>query len=155
MQLYFIRHGQSENNLLWAQSASYEGRSEDPDLTRVGRKQAEALAEFLRAADGDTAAMATGLDTQNTRGFGLTHLYCSLMVRAVQTGEVVARAPDLPLVGWLDIHETGGIHHRDSETGELTGRPGRSRSFFETNHPDLLADEPHRLTRDGAQGTAQ
>lgn len=138
MQLYFIRHGQSENNRLWAETGSLEARNEDPVLTPVGRRQAAALANFLRGADQGEPARDLSWDAQNIQGFDLTHLYCSLMVRAVETGQAVARALDLPLVGWPEIHETGGIHIHDAETGERVGRPGHGRSFFEKNHPELL-----------------
>lgn len=137
MQLYFIRHAQSENNLLWAQTGSTEWRSEDPDITPVGRRQAEALAKFLRGPDHGEETLMVDHDPQNVHGVGLTHLYCSLMVRAVETGRVVAHALDLSLVGWLDIHEVGGIHRRDPETGENVGLPGHGRGFFETHYPDL------------------
>lgn len=138
MQLYFIRHAQSENNLLWAETGSVDGRSEDPHLTPVGRQQAEALAQFLRGPDHGEETPSVDFDLQNVHGFRLTHLYCSLMVRAVETGRVVARALDLPLVGWREIHETGGIHHRDPETDEHVGLPGHGRSFFEAEYPELV-----------------
>ena len=48
MQLYFIRHGQSENNARWMSTGSHRWRSEDPGLTEVGQQQAEILAQFLR-----------------------------------------------------------------------------------------------------------
>jgi hypothetical protein len=49
-------------------------------------------------------------------GFHITHVYCSLMERAVATGHRVAEALDLPLLGWIDIHETGGMFLYDEET---------------------------------------
>lgn len=147
MQLYFIRHAQSENNLLWAQTGSHEGRNQDPDITPVGRQQARTLAEFLRGPDGVQQALKVDHDPQNVHGFGLTHLYCSLMIRAVETGQVVARALDLPLVSWPDIHEVGGIHIRDPQTGEHVGLPGHGRSFFETEYPDLVL--PDSITEAG------
>ncbi len=147
MQLYFIRHAQSENNLLWAQTGSHEGRNEDPNLTPLGRLQAEALAQHLRGPDHGATTLAAGYDAQNIYGFGLTHLYCSLMVRAVQTGQIVARALGLPLVGWPEIHEAGGIHLQDPQTGELAGLPGHGRSFFQTHYPELVL--PDSVTEAG------
>jgi 2,3-bisphosphoglycerate-dependent phosphoglycerate mutase len=147
MQLYFIRHAQSQNNLLWALTGSHEGRNEDPDLTPLGQEQAEALAQYLRWPGHGQAAFGVDYNPQNVCGFDLTHLYCSLMVRAVQTGQAVARALDLPLVGWHDLHETGGIHLRDLETGELAGRPGHGRSFFEQHYPQLML--PDSVTEAG------
>jgi 2,3-bisphosphoglycerate-dependent phosphoglycerate mutase len=146
MHFYFVRHGQSENNRLWMQTGSYQGRSPDPDLTEMGRQQALKLAEFLgrppvRVTDQALRSQATGgaeHDPQNVGGFSLTHLYCSLMVRAVATGVVVARALNLPLVAWVDAHEVGGIDRIDEESGERIGLPGKNRTFFKAHYPDLV-----------------
>ena len=136
MQLYFIRHGQSENNALWKRTASRKGRSEDPELTEVGRQQSEFLAQFLRRTDSIVAV--NGRDTQNITGFGITCLYSSLMVRAVATGTIIAKALDLPLVAWEDLHERGGIYLEDEQTGERIGQPGKDRAYFEAHYPDFV-----------------
>jgi 2,3-bisphosphoglycerate-dependent phosphoglycerate mutase len=136
MQFYFIRHAQSENNLLWERTGSSKGRSEDPGLTTVGRQQAHLLAEYLRGPDPPPAAR--GRDPQKVAGFGLTHLYTSLMVRSVATGAIVAPALGVPLVAWVDAHESGGIYQRDEQTDERIGQPGRNRAYFEAHYPDLL-----------------
>ena len=47
MQLYFIRHGQSENNALWDRAGPREERCPDPELTDLGHEQARRLARFL------------------------------------------------------------------------------------------------------------
>jgi 2,3-bisphosphoglycerate-dependent phosphoglycerate mutase len=138
MQLYFIRHGQSENNRLWALTGTFEERTEDPELTEVGMQQAQYLANFL----GRPGIKAnTPYDVQNVSGFNLTHLYCSLMVRAVATGSVIAEALGLPLVAWADIHEVGGINRMDKELGERRGLPGPNRAFFEKKYPDLVVPD--------------
>jgi 2,3-bisphosphoglycerate-dependent phosphoglycerate mutase len=136
MQLYFIRHGQSENNLLWQRTGSSAGRSQDPELTEVGRQQTEILARFLSQTGSDVATQH--FDPQNVAGFGITHLYSSLMVRAVATGTAIARALDLPLVAWEQVHEAGGIYHKDVQTGERIGQPGYNRAYFETHYPHLV-----------------
>jgi 2,3-bisphosphoglycerate-dependent phosphoglycerate mutase len=128
MQLYFIRHGQSENNALWRRTGSRQGRSEDPELTEVGRQQSEFVAQFLGRAD--SVAAVNGRDTQNITGFGITQLYSSLMVRAVATGTIIAKALDLPLVAWEDLHERGGIYLDDEQTGERIGQAGPNRAYF-------------------------
>jgi len=135
MQLYFIRHGQSENNALWLNTGSHIGRCEDPGLTAVGQQQADILAQFLRRAD---STLQPPFDIQNVAGFGITHLYSSLMVRAVATGTVLASALDLPLAAWEDLHECGGIYLKDEEIDEPIGLPGRNRAYFETHYPDLV-----------------
>ena len=136
MQLYFIRHAQSQNNALWNSRGDYSDRMEDPTLTEIGKRQAVFLADFL-AQENPTSAN-TPRDMQNTTGFGLTHLYTSLMVRAVETSVVVARALDLPLVAWVDLHEGGGVYRNNQETGERIGLPGNGRSYFETHFPELI-----------------
>jgi 2,3-bisphosphoglycerate-dependent phosphoglycerate mutase len=136
MQFYFIRHGQSENNLLWKRTGSYEGRSADPELSAVGQQQAQILAQYLRGAD--PPPVPPRLDPQNVAGFGLTHLYTSLMVRAVTTGTIVSRVLGLPLVAWVDAHERGGIYLKDEQTDERIGRPGHNRAYFEHHFPDLV-----------------
>jgi len=141
MQFYFIRHGQSENNALWMSTNSHEGRNEDPGLTEVGRRQAEFLAQFL------SQPASASSDLQNVAGFGITHLYTSLMVRAVATGTIIANALDLPLVAWEDLHEWGGIYLRDEQTDERTGLPGRNRAYFEQHFPDLAL--PDSLGEEG------
>jgi len=139
MQLYFIRHGQSENNLLWDQTGSDAGRSSDPELTDVGRQQAAHLAAFLAAsglAGGNSVAVI-----HNLAGFHLTHLYCSPMLRAIETALPVAGALGLPLVVWEDLHETGGVFYTDVETQEQLGLPGTTRAGFAARFPELLLPE--------------
>jgi len=136
MQFYFIRHGQSENNALWKRTGSSKGRSVDPELTEIGRQQSEILARFLRRSDPDL--VVNGRDSQNVAGFGITHLYSSLMIRAVATGAAIARALDLPLVAWGDVHERGGIYLKDEGTDERIGQSGHHRAYFEAHYPDLV-----------------
>lgn len=141
MQFYFLRHAQSENNLLWAQTGSHSGRSEDPELTAVGWQQAEKLAQFLCRPGGAGSEPESSYDIQNVHGFAITHLYSSLMLRSVATGLVVAQAVDLPLVAWEDLHEVGGIHMFDESTGDHVGLPGKNRAYFEARYPGLVLPE--------------
>ncbi len=126
MQLYLIRHGQSQNNLGWAQQGEQYSRFDDPELTEIGVRQAECLACFL------------GGPSPAGNRLGLTHLYTSLMVRAVSTAVPIAAAVGLPLYAWADWHESGGIFRDDPETGEPQGLPGPGRSFFEQRYPTLI-----------------
>lgn len=125
MHLYFIRHGQSTNNALWDRTGATAGRSEDPELTDVGRAQADLLARFLASTRDE---------------FRLTHLYTSLMVRSIETALAAGNALGLPATAWEDIHETGGIF-RETEEGELLGLPGKSRRDFEAAYPTLNLPE--------------
>jgi len=147
MQLYFIRHGQSQNNLLWVQTGSSDGRDTDPDLTPVGRQQAEKAAQFLSRPGSKAVSAPHSYDVQNTGGFGITHIYCSLMLRAVITGTIIAQALDLPLVAWEDVHEGGGIYRHDQESDERIGLPGNNRAYFEAHYPDLIL--PDSLGEEG------
>lgn len=139
MQLYFVRHAQSENNALYALTGSSAGRHADPGLTELGHRQARLVAQLL--AGGGMGSSARDADRHNRSGFGLTHLYCSLMVRAVETGLYIAESTGLPLVGWPEIHERGGLHQTDDETGEEVGQPGPNRDFFRATYPLLLLPE--------------
>jgi 2,3-bisphosphoglycerate-dependent phosphoglycerate mutase len=137
MQFYFIRHAQSLNNALW-DNGNMEERSEDPGLTDTGKQQADLLANFLQRGH---PAGGNGSGLEGEGGFGITHLYCSLMVRAASTGTAVSNVLELPLVAWKDFHEWGGIYNKDSETREYIGNPGNPRSYFETHFPELVLPE--------------
>lgn len=133
MQLYFIRHAQSANNKLYEDTGSWDGRNSDPELTELGRRQAQHLAEHLACTNGEPPSR----DFLNRHGFGLTHLYTSLMVRAITTAAPIAAVLSLPLVAWEDLHEVGGIFVIEPETGEHLGRPGETRSDLAARFPQL------------------
>ena len=73
MKLYFVRHGESEANVLHVIS----NRGLSYGLTDLGRQQAQALAESLA-------------------GVGVTHIYTSPLLRAEQTAYILAEALALP-----------------------------------------------------------
>ena len=123
MRLYFIRHGQSTNNLLYATTGSNNGRDCDPELTEVGYQQAKLLSEHLESVS-----------------YNITHLYSSLMVRSVSTGAIVADRLGLQLIAWPDLHEEGGIYLSDGQ-GNRIGQPGKDRLYFETNYPNFILPE--------------
>ena len=75
MQLYFIRHGESINNVNWNNPDYAE--NPDPFLTEKGIEQAEHLARYLQKNKSITDDMAWNV--QNHCGFELTHIYASLM----------------------------------------------------------------------------
>lgn len=139
MQFYFIRHGQSENNLIWEQTGSDEGRNSDPELTDVGKQQAAHLGTLLAALGITGGTSVAGY--HSVAGFHLTHLYCSPMVRAIETALPTARALGLSLVAWEEVHETGGIFCTDPVTREQQGLPGRTRAEFAERFPDLILPE--------------
>ncbi len=139
MHLYFVRHGQSENNLLYAQTGGSEGRVADPALTAKGHEQAALVARFL-ARTGGAESWGDG-DSQNVNDVKVTHCYTSLMERAVATGHTIAEALDLPLLGWIDLHETGGMFQDDKATGMRVPQPGRSRSYLQATYPRIVLPE--------------
>ncbi|MGL4832317.1 MAG: histidine phosphatase family protein, partial [Propionibacteriaceae bacterium] len=92
MQLLLIRHGQSTNNKLHADTGEAVGRVSDPRLTDLGHVQARKLAEIL-----------------GQRGIPRpTHLYSSLMIRTIETAAPLAEATGLPIVARTDSFECGG-----------------------------------------------
>lgn len=142
MQIYFIRHGQSINNAN-SGDPSYK-ESPDPCLTETGHEQARLLAQYLKA--NQTVTNKKAWNPQNQFGFGLTHIYASLMERAALTAAPVARSLDIPFTAWRDIHEGGGIYAREKEENQK-GLSGRPRSFFETHAPEMRL--PHDLDESG------
>ncbi len=145
MQFYFIRHAQSANNALYDSTGSWDGRSADPELTEMGWRQARALADYLQRSAPD--ALPAGRDAANHGGFGITHLYCSPMLRAVDTGGVVAAALGLPLVVWPDWHEGGGIYLNDPVTDEPYGLPGATRAQLQSRCDRIVL--PETITENG------
>lgn len=131
MKLFYIRHGQSTNNLLWALKGEEESRVEDPLLTDVGKEQARKLAAFVRDQIIGKECKFNGYIPRIT-------IYCSLMIRAVETGLQISQALELPLFAYPDVHEIGGIYLADETTGEKVGLAGKSKSYFLKNYPTLF-----------------
>jgi 2,3-bisphosphoglycerate-dependent phosphoglycerate mutase len=148
MRLYFIRHAQSINNQLYQLNGNSDNRHEDPELSDTGKQQAKILATFLSSPA--TQKEDRGSDYQDLSGFQITHIYSSLMMRAVQTSHAIAEQLGLPLMGWIDLHEEGGIYLDDPETGNTLARPGKSCSFFHQYYPRLVV--PDGVTETGWWG---
>jgi len=133
MQLYYIRHGQSINNA-GANDPDYIETS-DAWLTEIGQGQVQVLANYLEKNQPITED--DDWDANNRHGFGFTHLYTSLMERAVHTAAPLARKlPHVPFAAWTDLHETGGVYGRDGDVKDV-GLPGKPRSYFEKTFPEL------------------
>ena len=143
MQLYLIRHGQSTNNARWETQEGYETyRTADPTLTEKGIRQAELLADFL--AISKPGEEDFWRDPQNRLGFGLTHIYCSLMQRAIHTGSIIANRLGLPLVALPEAHEVGGIYLESmvNDVIEISWEHGVNPEFISTHYPDLTLAKP-------------
>jgi 2,3-bisphosphoglycerate-dependent phosphoglycerate mutase len=139
MLLYFIRHGQSTNNALYDTTGAEVGRVMDPELTLTGIRQADFLAQGICHSQPFFRPQVF-----QTSGFGITHFYTSLMVRAVLTALPVSQALGLPLMGWTDLHEGGGIFLSDPVTNEPEGFPGATRAELTTRFPTLIWPEGTR-----------
>jgi 2,3-bisphosphoglycerate-dependent phosphoglycerate mutase len=145
MQLYIIRHCQSENNALWQRTGSSNGRVADPALTDLGQQQAEHLAKFITDSKGNDTGQSQ--DPIDRSGIDITHLYCSLMSRSIETGLYIANSLGLPLIARDDIHERGGIYLEDAQTNEKNGLAGPNRDHFEQHFPSVTL--PGTLGQEG------
>ncbi|GAB5360337.1 hypothetical protein AAMO2058_000618800 [Amorphochlora amoebiformis] len=114
LRVLLIRHAESVNNALYRDLAAEaklqdwdDERHADPPLTDLGWRQAEDLALRLR-------------QNPDLYGFGgeirdVDKLYTSPMLRAMQT-TVALRTLKAPIEIWADLHETGGIFHKNHRT---------------------------------------
>ena len=81
MELFIIRHGQSLNNV--TMKNNQHDREADPSLTELGHQQAEAVAEYLKSGlNLETIVGFPPNDRDIHTGLGITHLFCSAMLRA-------------------------------------------------------------------------
>jgi 2,3-bisphosphoglycerate-dependent phosphoglycerate mutase len=155
MELYILRHGQSTNNALTNQ----EDRGCDPPLTDLGRQQAERLAQHLATESQRVSPRTRGYQEP---GYGITHLYCSPMWRALQTAQPIGEALGLVPEVWIDIHEWGGIYLDLGEPEGVVGYPGKTRSEILEEFPCYTLPEGitengwwNRAPEDRAQCTAR
>ncbi|WP_179131162.1 histidine phosphatase family protein [Candidatus Entotheonella palauensis] len=106
-------------------------RTPDPELTELGWRQAQALAKHLAAV---TAYRHPG--RQELAAYGMTHLYCSAMLRAMQTAQPIAQALALTPEVWVDIHEQGGLFYGNPRQPEsLIGHSGMTRRDMQARFP--------------------
>ncbi len=112
MELYLIRHGQSTNN---------EGklpRAADPPLTDIGVEQARWVGESLKNE-------------------GFTCLYCSPMLRTLQTAQIISNIIGLPPHIFVGLHEWGGIWEARGD-GTAVQLPGLNRAGMREVCPDVV-----------------
>lgn len=147
MRLFIIRHGQSTNNKLDGELdfRSYlSQRTPDPALTELGERQALAVANHLAA--GQTAEHFTGY--HNGAGYGITRIYCSAMLRAMQTALPIQKALKIDPEVNLHIYEQGGLFLGDPRNQtSCRGFPGMSRSEMTERFPNYTL--PPEITADG------
>jgi len=146
MQLYIIRHAQSTNNAI----NEGKGRTHDPALTDLGKNQAEIIARYLATStppdERITAAFGQNGHTPKT-GFGITKLYCSPMLRTLQTAQPISAALGLTPEVWVDIHEHGGIYLEHEDERGIVGFPGMTRAEIATQFGHYLL--PETITEQG------
>jgi len=123
MQLYLIRHAESENNA----RPAYQ-RVEDPSITPVGRLQAEALAQWSRSLKIDV-------------------LITSPFRRSLQTSRMVldSSKPTAAMI-WHNVFERGGCYLGYGDTN-IQPRPGLGRSLIMSELPRAVLDET--ITEEG------
>ncbi len=150
MQLLIIRHAQSFNNYI-AEDLPYdeymEKRSHEPPITELGQRQAQLLADHLA---GDVHPEVAYERTPNQNGFGyeITRLYCSPMLRTLQTALPISKALGVQPQVWIDIHEHGGVFQGNprSEAG-VTNFPGLTRQACLEGFPGYTL--PAEITEEG------
>lgn len=137
MRLYFIRHGQSTNNVL--SNNNYESkRTYDPELTDIGVKQAELVAQFLPDA--------IDMPHPESEPFDFTKIYVSPMIRALNTAKPIVEALNMQPEVSTDIHEIGGLFTADADD-KVTGFPGLNCRDFKERYPSYIL--PETVTEDG------
>lgn len=112
MELYLIRHGQSTNN------EAKLARVADPPLTDIGVKQARWVGESLKDE-------------------GITRLYCSPMLRTLQTTQMITDSIDLPPHVFVGLHEWGAISEA-REDGTVVQLPGLNRLGMREICPNVV-----------------
>ena len=147
MQLYLIRHGESGNNALSVEKVGYDAymarRNPDPPLTEAGRQQSALVATHLVGSE--QPEIGSPLTARST--YGITRLYCSAMLRALQTAAPIGAALGLQPEVWVDIHEHGGLFHGNPRNGGLKAFPGLSRSSMAEQFPGYVL--PDAVTEEG------
>lgn len=142
MRLYFIRHGQSTNNANWAGIDERYDRTSDPILTDLGVRQAQTLADYI--ASSQSSSDETGSVGADRRRISFTHLYSSLMVRAIQTGMILSETLGIPLYGLPEAHENGGIYLETSVDGDpqISIEYGVTPDYLREHFPALKLHQP-------------
>jgi 2,3-bisphosphoglycerate-dependent phosphoglycerate mutase len=148
MKLFLIRHAQSTNNFLAEQhklDEYMEQRSPEPPLTETGHRQAQLVAAHLAADLYPEAIQEKSKGGQ--QGYGFTRLYCSPMLRTLQTTLPITKALGLRPQIWIDIHEHGGIFHGDPQKGPVADHFGLTRQEILDLFPNY--EMPAEITEKG------
>jgi len=145
MQLYLVRHAQSNNN------ANVDARTErepDPALTDLGTRQASALADYLTSAlepDQLSDTLAWRYGTFDGLRYRIDRVVTSPMWRALQTAQPLREKLAVPVKVWPELCEIGGLYH--FRGGRAHGLPGLTRVQMRQQFPAY--DLPTRITQHG------
>ncbi len=112
MELYIIRHAESENN-----ARPQEERTDDPSLSALGYRQAEYLVNRIRH-------------------LRPTRIFVSPFLRTLETIAPYIRETGQSAEAWIDIHEQGGVQ-AGAGNADYEGRPGMKRSEIERGFPGV------------------
>lgn len=124
MRFVLVRHAQSEANRLWAETGTADAAGADPGLSRLGVRQARALARDIHRLP-----------------WRPTHLYASRTARAAATAAPLAAALGLGVVTHDLLHEVAepAIDPREGAP-DAAARAGRLLASLRTAHaPDDVA----------------
>ncbi|MCA0458183.1 MAG: histidine phosphatase family protein [Chloroflexi bacterium] len=137
MELYIIRHGQSTNNV--SMIYDMKDREADPPLTDLGLRQADKVADYVaNSTNFDRWIDRKSEERHETKGFGITKLYCSPMLRTLQTARPISKALNLPAEVWPDLHEHGGLHLDMGDERGIVGFPGLGRAAITEQFPGYV-----------------
>jgi 2,3-bisphosphoglycerate-dependent phosphoglycerate mutase len=115
VQLYLIRHAESENN-----ARPEHQRVEDPAITPRGEQQADCLASWLTTQPID-------------------RIVVSPFRRALQTAIPATRHSDIPIEVWCDIYERGGCY-RGWKADDFQGAEGLGHDGIRQLIPAAILD---------------
>ena len=120
--------------------------SVDPPLTELGLRQAELVAKHLaNGIDHETHAIEGQPADAPLNGMRISRLYCSAMLRALQTAQIIGAALGLAPQVWVDVHEEGGMWLDHGEVEGIRGYPGMTRAEIAERFPEcVLPDADHR-----------
>ena len=143
MQLYLIRHGQSTNNVLEDAARRDDPgidkreRVVDAPLTELGKEQARLLGCHVHEEIDKTDARDR---VSGNIGYGFDRVYCSPMLRTLQTAQPIADATGLKPEVWTDIFEEGGIWLQRADE-EPRNYPGMSSAEINNSFPSFQVSQ--------------
>jgi 2,3-bisphosphoglycerate-dependent phosphoglycerate mutase len=128
VDLYIIRHGRPERQVLG------DGTAADPGLSDTGREQARRTAEYLRSE-------------------GIDHIVSSTMRRAVQTAEPLAETLGFTVEELDDIKESDHKNSAYIPAEEMSPDDPDAAHFFEGNiHDHVFSDGLDAFTERVSRG---